>query len=134
MQAGRESYIRGPPLIELRFFNINLEINIIGRVDEVTGSLDKLYLAVARMVHEGVFKLWSINAGGYSFTIVCQIMVFVKEFDTAWKNKLAMKTDWKYSDADWDEWFKQEHPEAYAKAMERERRQTAKRKEDKSSN
>lgn len=104
-QAGRQGVTDGPPSIEIRMFNVNSNINIRMITKSSPVSLEKLYLAVARHVHDGIYKLISINASSYTFIIVCQIQVSAEDFNIAWKNMYSKKADFKYTDEEWDAWL-----------------------------
>ena len=73
--------------------------------------LEKLYLWVAKQVHDEIFSIVSINASAYSFTLVCAISVSADEFKTSFKNMFAKKGDFLYTDEEWDDYL-QRHMES----------------------
>ena len=51
---------------------------------------------------DGIYNLVSINATEYCVVIVCNIQVSEVEFDIAWKNMFAKRSEFKYTDEEWD--------------------------------
>jgi hypothetical protein len=72
-------------------------MNAHGNVRSISGvysvSVEKTYLAVARHVKEGMYKLISVNASAYSFFVVCDAQVSDEEFEAAWINKFAEESE-----------------------------------------
>lgn len=101
-QAGGQGFRTGPPSIDVKLINLNLDTKpfVISMMQPV--SLEDLYLAVARHVHDGIYSLTSVSASSYSFVIVCEVLVSEKEYDVAVKNMFCKKADYKYSDEEWD--------------------------------
>jgi hypothetical protein len=92
-QAGRNGLKDGPPSVSLHILNMNAH----GEVRSISGvysvSAEKAYLAVARHVKEGIYKLISVNASAYSFVVVCDVQVSDEEFEAAWINKFAEESE-----------------------------------------
>lgn len=104
-EAGRQGLRDGPPSIELRLFNTNADIDVVSITKSIPVRLEKLYLWVAKQVHDGIFSLVSINASEYSFTLVCHIQVSAEEFKTAFQNMFRKKGDFLYTDEEWDDYL-----------------------------
>lgn len=81
----------GPPGIEVILHNMNANVQFRTLVSNLPVSVDKLYVEVAKHVHDGIYRLRSVNASAYSFVIVCDILVSVEEFEAVWHGKFAKK-------------------------------------------
>lgn len=104
-EAGRQGFQDGPPSIEFRLFNVNADIDVVSITKSIPVRLEKLYLWVAKQVHDEIFSIVSINASAYSFTLVCAISVSADEFKTSFKNMFAKKGDFLYTDEEWDDYL-----------------------------
>jgi hypothetical protein len=104
-EAGRQGLQDGPPSIEFRLFNVNADIDVVSITKSIPVRLEKLYLWVAKQVHDEVFSIISINASAYSFTLICNILVSADEFNTSFKNMFRKKADFLYTDEEWDDYL-----------------------------
>jgi hypothetical protein len=71
--------------------NADVKIGSLSAVYPV--SVEKAFLAVAKHVKDGLYKLVSVNASAYSFVVVCEVQVSADEFEAAWVNKFAKESE-----------------------------------------
>jgi len=74
---------------QIYLFNMNSDQNIrsVSAVKPV--PMERVYLAVAKHLKDGIYNLDSINASEYSFIIVCRLQVSEEEFRVSWKSMFA---------------------------------------------
>ena len=92
-QTGRKGLKDGPPGVSLHILNMNAHGNVRSISGVYSVSVEKAYLAVAKHVKEGIYKLISVNASAYSFVIVCDVQVSDEEFEATWINKFAEESE-----------------------------------------
>lgn len=92
----------GPPGVLVHLLNMNVDVKLRSNSQTFYVPMEMIYIAVARHVKDGIYKLVSINASAYCFVIVCEIQVSAEEFNIAWWNFLAKESEFKYTDEEWD--------------------------------
>lgn len=105
-EPGSQGSTYGPPGIEVRFLSTNTEERLPKYTKTVYVSVEKVFLAVARHLHDGIYKPVNINVSAYSFTIVAFVRVSAEELDVAWKNMFMPRAEFRLTDADWDDYFR----------------------------
>ena len=93
VKAGRKGLIDGPPGVQIHLLNMNADVKLRSTHQVVPIPMEKVYLAVAKHVRDGLYRLVSINASQYSFVIVCDIQVSAEKFDEVWSNKFAKESE-----------------------------------------
>jgi len=89
IKGGRLGLKDGPPGVDIILFNINTDTKPLSIRATSPVPMAKVYLAVAKHVKDGIYKLVSVNASAYSFVIVCEIVVSAEEFNVAWQNRFS---------------------------------------------
>ena len=88
-KGGRLGLKNGPPGVTIWFINTNVDVKFLFSRSVTPVSVEKVYLAVAKHVKDGIYKIVSVNASEYSFVLVCEILVTKEEFEDRWTNKFA---------------------------------------------
>lgn len=105
--AGKNGLTDGPPSVSVHLLNMNADVDFRSIHGAFPVAMERVYISVARHVSDGIYKLVSVNASEYSFVIVCNIQVSVEEFNIAWKNMFSKRSEFKYTDEEWDAaWLK----------------------------
>jgi hypothetical protein len=91
-QAGKW-LTHGPPGVSVHLLNMNADVKLRSTSQVIHVPMEKIYIAVAKHVRDGIYRLVSVNASEYSFVIVCQIEVSAEEFDAIWSNKFAVEAE-----------------------------------------
>ena len=74
----------GPPSIDVIWHNMNSASSFRNVRGPKHTTMDKLFVAVAKHVEEGLYTLISVNATAYAFVIVCASDVSSEDFRAAW--------------------------------------------------
>ena len=89
-KAGRLGLKDGPPGVSCHVLNMNVEGKIRSISETHPVPMEKVYLAVAKHVKDGIYRLISVSASEYSFILVCEVLVSDEEFMAVWKNKFVV--------------------------------------------
>jgi hypothetical protein len=74
----------GPPSIDFIWHNMNTASNARTVRGPKHMTIDRLFVAVAKHIEQGLYKLISVNATEYAMVIVCSSEMSYEDFRAAW--------------------------------------------------
>lgn len=102
--AGRLGVVGGPPGIEINLF-LHCKDGFTASTERLYTTIDKLCMGLARQVHDGIISIMSIHASAYDFTAILDVKMTRDEYRNAWKNLFLPKSDWLFTEKEWDQWY-----------------------------